>query len=265
MSQFDDDVAVDPAGDGRYTGRVHEAWNIGANPNGGYLVSIVLAAIAQEVSHPDPISVTTHFLRPGSPGTPCEVEVDVIRAGRTLTTVRGRLTQDGKTRLEVIAAYSDLAQSAGVTSDITLAAPALPPPEACPARDGSLQGVELSLLSRLDIRLHPDLAEPGKADKPEVSGWIRFADARPPDTRSLTLFADTFPPSPFGVLGVVGWVPTLELTVHVRRRPADGWVKAQFRTDDLNEGRMVETGALWDSTGALVAQCRQIGLVMGES
>ncbi|MBD3646521.1 MAG: thioesterase family protein, partial [Pseudomonadales bacterium] len=95
-----------------------------------------------------------------------------------------------------------------------------------------------------------------------MSGWIRFADDRPPDTRTLVLLCDTFPPSPFGVLGQIGWVPTLELTVHCRRRPAPGWIKAQLRTDDLYEGRMIETGALWDSEDRLVAQCRQLGLVM---
>jgi acyl-CoA thioesterase len=91
---------------------------------------------------------------------------------------------------------------------------------------------------------------------------IRFIDGRAPDTRSLLLFTDSFPPSPLAKLGSVGWVPTLELTVHVRRRPAPGWIVAELRTDDLNEGRMVETGALWDSEGKLVAQSRQIGLVM---
>jgi acyl-CoA thioesterase len=61
---------------------------------------------------------------------------------------------------------------------------------------------------------------------------------------------------------MIGWVPTIELTVHVRRRPAPGWILGRFRTDDLVDGRMIETGGLWDSTGAFVADCRQIGLVL---
>ena len=95
-----------------------------------------------------------------------------------------------------------------------------------------------------------------------MSGYIRFADGRAPDTRSLVLFADAFPPSVFSSLGVVGWVPTVELTVHVRARPAPGWIKAVFTTDDLSGGRMIESGKLWDSQGRLVAQSRQLGLVM---
>ncbi|MDZ7684733.1 MAG: thioesterase family protein [Gammaproteobacteria bacterium] len=238
MSLFEEDTRVEQTGDGRYSGTVDAAWNIGENPNGGYLVSIALAALADVAGdvHPDPVSVTTHFLRPGSPGVICDIAVQVVRQGRSLSTLRATLSQEGKSRIEVIAAFADLGTSAGVSSDITIAPPELPQPDDCPKRDGKLQGVDLPLLSRLDIRLHPDLAEPGRATSPEVSGWIRFADGRPSDSRSLVLFADTFPPSPFGVLGVVGWVPTLELTVHVRRRPADGWIKARFVTDDLSEG-----------------------------
>jgi acyl-CoA thioesterase len=57
-------------------------------------------------------------------------------------------------------------------------------------------------------------------------------------------------------------VPTIELTVHLRRRPASGWVLARFECDDVEGGRMIESGTLWDSTGAVVARCRQLGLVL---
>lgn len=262
---FDHDVAVQIGEDGVYRGHVDPHWNIGTNPNGGYLVSIALAAMAREVPHPDPVSVTAHYLRPGTAGKDANISVDVIRTGRTLSTVRATFSQAGKSRIEVIAAFSDLSQSAGVDTDITLEPPDIPPPDECIQRDGGSQGVGLSIASRLDVRLHPDLANPGNSREPEVTGWIRFKDGRDADSRSIVLFCDTFPPSPFGMLGAIGWVPTLELTVHSRRRPAPGWIKARLRTDDLHEGRMVETGALWDSEGHLVAQCRQLGLVMGSA
>ena len=35
-----------------------------------------------------------------------------------------------------------------------------------------------------------------------------------------------------------------------------------FITDDLVDGRMIESGSLWDSQGKLVAECRQLGLVL---
>jgi acyl-CoA thioesterase len=262
LSQYDEETAVARLDERRFQGRVSGAWNIGDNPNGGYLLSLITEAFSQAIEHPDPISITTHYLRPGLADTECEIEVDVLRTGRTLSTVRATLAQEGKARLVVLAAYSDLGTPAGLDADITLPAPALPAPDLCMQRSGKDQGVELPILDRLDIRLDPACATPGAASKPLMRGMVRFVDGRAPDARSLLLFTDSFPPSPFSLLGSIGWVPTLELTVHVRRRPAPGWVAAELRTDDLNQGRMVETGALWDSEGHLVAQSRQIGLVM---
>jgi acyl-CoA thioesterase len=261
MFYFDRETAVQPNRD-CWRGFVNPNWNIGDNPNGGYLVSIALNAAKQLVEHPDPLTVTTHFLRPGIADTECDVAVEVVRVGRMLSTARATLKQSGKARIEVLATFGDLSETVGVADEITVTPPTLPPPEACIQRSGETQGIHLPILNRLDVQLHPDQALAGTSGKAEVSGWIRFPDGRDPDTWSLPLFTDAFPPSPFGLLGVVGWVPTVELTVQLRRRPAPGWIAARFATEDLVGGRMVESGCLWDSTGSLVAQSRQLGLVM---
>ena len=262
LFEFEHDTRVKRVDDHCFKGRVVAGWNIGENPNGGYLISIVTAAIAQAIDQPDPLSFTAHFLRPGVPETECEVFVDVVRQGRTLSTVRASLWQLGKQRVEVISSYGDLATLAGVDSDITIKMPQMPPPRSCIARNEDLQGIDIPMINKLHVMMHPDQAQPGQSGVPEISGWVRLVDEREPDPRSLLLFCDAFPPSPFGKLGMVGWVPTIEITIHVRRRPSPGWVLGSFRTDDLMDGRMIETGALWDSTGALVADCRQIGLVL---
>ena len=260
--QFDQDTRIEAIGDGRYRGVMTDGWNIGDNPNGGFLLSIISAAFSGEVSHPDPISFTTHYLRPGLSGQPFEVDVEVLRVGRSLTTARAMLIQDGSVRLVSMAAYSDLMQSAGVDADISIAPIEIPPPKDCVSRTGDIQGIDIPMMSKLDVRLNPQQMNAGPHQVPKLSGWIRHKDHRPVDVRSLLLFSDTFPPSTFVKLGNVGWVPTIELTIHVRRRPADGWVLAEFQTSDLSEGRMIETGCLWDSNGQLVAQSRQVGLVM---
>lgn len=265
MFQFDHDVAVKEIEPGRWRGHISPAWNIGENPNGGYLVSVAINALSQTLPHPDPVSITTHYLRPGTADQDCDVQIDVIRTGRTLSTARATLSQGGKPKLEVLAVFGDLSQSVGTDHELTIAAPIITRVEDCLDRDGQSQGIELPIASRLDTRLDPACAVPGTSKNAELNGWNRFHDGRQPDTCSLPLFCDTFPPSPFALLGVVGWVPTIELTVHVRRRPAPGWIQAQFESTDLYLGRMVESGRLWDSSGSLVAQSRQIGLVMQAS
>lgn len=255
------EIALDDVG--CWHGHMSPHWNIGDNPNGGYMLCCVLRAVANSVPHPDPISVTTHFLRPGTPDAPFEISVDVVRTGRSVSTTRATLSQAGKARLEVLCAFGDLSQSAGVEHKID-AVPRfdLPPPDDCPERSGETQGLHLPIMARLDVRLNPAHAVAGAADHADMSGWIRFVDERAADSLTLPMFADAFPPSPLALLGPVGWVPTLELTVQVRRRPQPGWVRAEFSTDDLDGGRMIETGKLFDSAGQLVAQSRQLGLVM---
>jgi acyl-CoA thioesterase len=257
---FDVETSLVPIGLGRWSTEVSNRWNIGANPNGGYLVASVLRAMSEVSSHLDPLTVTSHFLRPGLGGTTGTVEAELVRAGRSLSTVSGRLIQQGKRRVEVLAGFADLSDEHEPV--MTIAPPDLPPVGECLERSGLEQGVDLPIMDRVTVLLHPDQARAGQAGEPVVSGWIKFTDDRQPDSLSLTLFADAFPPSLFGTLGFVGWVPTVELTVHVRRQPAPGWIRARFSTSDLTGGRVIEDGQLWDSTGALVAQSRQIGLLL---
>ena len=268
---FDDDTRVVPLGPvpqqagtaAAFAGQVQAAWNIGANPNGGYLLALAAQAMRQRTpTQPDPLSITVHFLRPGLAGQACHIDTQLLRSGRTLSTVRATLVQDGSARLELLATMGDLAASGDAAPAVlTLPMPDMPPPEACPTRSAPAQGVELPILQRLDVRLHPDEAAPGAAGRACVSGWIRFTDGRAPDALACLLMADAFPPSVFGLLGMVGWVPTVELTVHLRRRPAPGWMLGRFQSQDLGDGRMVEDGALWDASGALVAQSRQLALL----
>jgi acyl-CoA thioesterase len=260
MHRFDEETRLDPAGDGVWRGHVSPAWNIGANPNGGYLMAIAVSALQRAVPrHPDPLSATVHYLKPGLGDRPCEVRVAVLRSGRQLSTLRATLVQDGEARLEVLAAMGDL--GAGAEPRLSVPAPATPPPDACEQRSGGEQGVVLSLLGRVEVRLRPDEAKAGAAGRAEVGGWIRFVDGREPDPLAALLFADAFPPAVFGLMGAVGWVPTVELTVQVRRRPGPGWMLGRFVTTDLADGRLIEDGLLWDAQGRLVAQSRQLALV----
>ncbi|MES2715503.1 MAG: thioesterase family protein [Pseudomonadota bacterium] len=271
MSQFDDDTRVAAgapteaaaAGATSFSGQVHPAWNIGDNPNGGYLLALAAQALRQcSPGQPDPLSITVHYLRPGLAGQPCQIDAQLLRSGRTLSTARATLLQGGSPRLEVLAAMGSLGSAdAAAPPVLSLPRPDIPPPEACPGRSAPAQGVSLSILDRLDIRLHPAEAVPGAAGRARVSGWIRFADGRAPDALGCLLMADAFPPAVFGLLGMVGWVPTIELTVHLRGHPAPGWLLGQFWAHDLRDGRVVEDGALWDSNGQLVAQSRQLALV----
>ncbi|MEM7093215.1 MAG: thioesterase family protein [Actinomycetota bacterium] len=260
---FDEETRIEPLDENRWRVNLSGNWNIGDNPNGGYLLAPLQRAMQEASGHPDPLTVTTHYLRPGEIGEGI-AEVEVVRSGRTIGTMRGRLVQNGKTKIEAIAAYTDLTVGNEV-ADVSVPAPLIPPPEDCPPRTQLAQGVHLPIMDRVDVRIHPDHILGATGRQPLIDGWIRFADERPVDAAALTLFADAFPPPLFALVGRIGWVPTIELTVQVRRRPVDGWIQGRFRTSDAAATRTIEDGHLWDSSGRLVALSRQVGLVLSAS
>ncbi len=270
VSPFDIETGVVVDGPGRFTAQVSAAWNIGENPNGGYLMAIALQAMRAQVAavdpladQPDPLTLTAHFLRPGVPDAPATIDTEVLKMGRSITTTRCTFSQQGKVRVEMLAGFGNLHRGGGEEQhELTVAPPDLPPPAECVDRATLAQGVTLPLLDRVQVRVPPDQAELGTGGAATMAGWIRFADGRPADSLALALFADAYPPSLFTSLGSIGWVPTLEMTVHIRRHPAPGWLMATFETDDLTGGRMIETGSLWDSEGHLVARSRQLGMLM---
>jgi hypothetical protein len=61
-------------------------------------------------------------------------------------------------------------------------------------------------------------------------------------------------------LGEVGSA-TVELTVHVRARPAPGWLACRSTTRFVAGGFHEEDFEIWDGTGVLVAQSRQLALL----
>ena len=242
---------------------VSSGWSIGAAPNGGYLAMLVARAMAHALEMPDPFTTTLHFLRVAVPG-PARIEIEIVRRGRGHATAVASLIQEAGEVLRAISTFGDLealsSRAAGPT-DVRLVAPVIPPPEACDAgRAGPTS--DLSIAERVDMRMRPGAVTwntDQKSDIAELAGWARLRDGREPDALSLLFFADAFPPPVLNLAAASArWVPTLELTVHVRRRPSRGWIRAVFRTRAVIDGYLEEDGELFDETGALVAMSRQL-------
>ena len=90
---------------------------------------------------------------------------------------------------------------------------------------------------------------------------IRLARAEQVDSLALLCAVDAFPPTAFNARLPVAWTPTVELTAHIRANPAAGWLRCRFSTRFVTAGFLEEDGEVWDSTGRLVGQSRQLALV----
>lgn len=260
LTEFDRATELQDAGAGRYVGAVHDGWDIGGNANGGYVLALAAQAMRRAAGRPDPITVTAHYLNP-APAGPAEVVTEVVKQGRRFATVTGSLRQGPRELVRVLGTFGDLAGS----DDAVLAdggPPDLPPFEECPRR--SNPAFPIALMHRLDVRLHPDdsaFGDDGPSGRALVRGWFGFADGRANDTLGLLLCADAFPPTVFNLGGVAGWVPTVELTVHVRAVPAPGPLRCRFGTRFIQGGFLEEDGEVWDTAGRLVALSRQLALL----
>jgi hypothetical protein len=141
----------------------------------------------------------------------------------------------------------------------------LPPLEECVSNELAPPEVRkiARLMDRFDMRFHPDQvgwAVGAPSGRGELSAWFRMIDGREPDPVQLLMVVDALPPVTFD-LGQLGWAPTLELTVHVRARPAPGWLKVRHATRNIAGGMFEEDCEVWDSAGRLVAQSRQLALL----
>jgi hypothetical protein len=79
-----------------------------------------------------------------------------------------------------------------------------------------------------------------------------------PDQLAAIVACDLTPPAVWNALGVEGWVPTVELTAHVRARPVPGPLSIVATTDHVTDGFLEEDAVVHDSAGRLVVQSRQL-------
>ena len=262
--EFDTDTAVTSLGGGTYAADISPRWNVGDKPNGGYLMALALRAAAAELPLPHPFTSTAHYLRASRPG-PANLEVEQVRAGRSHATAEVRLYQGDAEAMRVLTTFGDLAKLDGPTH-VSAAPPDLPPIEDCLRGRGEMPGgIEVAIAQRFDTAAHPDTlgwlrGEP--SGEAVGAAWMRLIDDREPDPLMLTMVVDAMPPPVFD-LGADGWVPTIELTVHVRGLPAPGWLRMQTTTRFLQGGYLEEDAEVWDSADNLVAQARQLARLTG--
>jgi acyl-CoA thioesterase len=258
--QFDVDTDVRRAGPGEYTTALSERWNaLGGVANGGYLLAVCLRALERELPLPDPLAVSAFFLRPGASG-PAEVRTELVRSGRRTATGEARLSQGGREIVRAVATFTDLAPTGGRTV-LRTGPPDLPPPADCvdPLAEVDLPGVSILDMVEFRVARVPGWCRGEPDGDPSAEFWMRFADGRDADPLALAALVDAAAPVVLDI-GAVG-SSTLELTVHVRARPAPGWLACRVATRYVMDGYHEEDFEIWDSQGTLVAQSRQLALL----
>ncbi len=259
---FDEEITLEPLGDGSFRGAVIERWFTPAGPLGGFVMALMIAAFDRVVADPERTarSVTMHFLRAPVAGSVI-ARAELVKGGRTLSSLRGELEQDGRIVATALAAYGRPV-AAPRYEDAPM--PRVKPPGPEPDLFGAPPGELPAMVRRLRMQHRFGEAALSRADRAEIGGWYELDEGRPVDAAALAVLSDAWFPAPWPRLGALMAAPTIDLTVHFRTAlplpPSP--ILGRFRSRVARDGYFEEDGEMWAPDGTLVAQSRQLGLLL---
>ena len=268
-TRFDRDTALERLGPHRFQGRIDSGWRVLRGPNGGYVAAIVLRALGLACDDPAraPRSLTVHYTTPPAEG-PVLIETALERRGRSLSTLSARMSQEGRLLALALGAFSMPRESLEFQH---LEMPEVAPPEAAaPMPRGEGPGIPIH--GRYECRWAVGEPPWSGAREAVCGGWIRLAEGpRAADAPLVAAYTDAWPPASFSWARPgqnVGGLPTIDLTIHFRAplplpgAVADEWHLAIFRSRVARHGFVEEDGEVWSRQGVLVAQSRQLALIV---
>ena len=261
------DDGAQAAGEALFAADIASGWRAGRGPHGGYLAAMLLRALTAAVDDPErtPRSLTIHYTRAPDPG-PIEIRTTVERKGRSLSTLSARMEQAGRTTALALAAFSVPWRAPDANE--------LPMPELAPPDQERISTPKLfkgapEFTSHLVMQPRVgSIPFAGSGAPMRIGGWIGLPEERPIDALSLALFCDAWFPPSFIALDSPAISPTIDLTIHFRESidrcdcdPA-ALCLSVFDTRLLYDGLFEEDGVIWAPDGTVLAQSRQLGIIM---
>jgi hypothetical protein len=124
-------TVVTRVGEGRYSATISPSWNLAVAAQGGVVAAIAARAMEAELGTGQLLRSFHGVFASPVPVGPVEVEVEVIRSGRSISQVRASIrASDARTGFTALAAFGQERPGFRYTE---LEMPCVPPPEECEA------------------------------------------------------------------------------------------------------------------------------------
>lgn len=255
MSRFQRDITISDDSE-VYTGKVSDNWSINGVPNGGYLMALMGNAILKESSRNAPVLFTANYLGRTSPGA-VSIRNEMMVQSKQFDRIQSSLYQNEKECIRSMVTLMDEYDSDAETR-YEAVPPSVKPRSEC---QRMIPFPQYSIYSNVIALMEPSSfgwMEGNLQQNSEHRGWFRLKEEQSWDALSVMLAADAFPPPLLASQGLVAWVPTIELSVQIRRIPTTRWLKCVFRSKYITGGLVEEDGEIWDENGNLIAISRQL-------
>ena len=259
---FLETATVESTGPGRYGAELDERWNLRPLPQGGILTAIAVRAMEAELAHDEqsPRLLHTTFAAQVAQG-PLEVDVEVLRVGRSMSQLRAEVRNPGATRGHLTTCVFGAPRVGFAFTDLRPPNP-VPKPEDCPSyRDPPPEGAPVFEPMPFWAEVVEGRPVIGHApwddyvpDRAERAMWYRFDEAPVLDDGrldplALIVFADSMPGAVGEMVGRTdrSWfAPSVDLSLHFLDDCRSSWVLAHNRARFAGDGYASADMALWD-------------------
>lgn len=247
----------------RFGAHVDDRWTSLQGVHGGIVAAAVVRAAETvlEEREADPatrLRAATFGYVSGNTMGDLEIEIDVVRHGRTLVTTHGRVSRDDKTTT-VARLHHSTPRDGPRYSDA-------PAPTPRPDELHLLQVPGPAHLNNVETHLHPDTRVFGGADRSEWIAWSRPVHGGTFDASWLTMFGDYFPPAVFARTTAPVRAVTIEYSIQIHDTAGswtladDEFLATRVHAFHSNDGFAVEDGWIHLPDGTLLATVRQTRL-----
>ncbi|MGJ8682610.1 acyl-CoA thioesterase [Paraglaciecola sp.] len=245
---------------------IPNSWGQGRTVYGGLSAALVYVAMKQVVM-PDKLlrSLNTSFIGPIELDKELRIEVEILRQGKNVTQILGKIIQGEQTAVMSQASFGTARESKiRVESQVNHDMPLPSKPSFLPR----IPKITPKFLSHFQLaKVKGGLPFTGKKES-DIHGWMRFE--KPPEIFTdahLVSLIDAWPPTTLQMFKLPKMASTMSWNLEFIHPhlpiSGDEWFGYQASTRQAAEGYVHSEANIWDSRNELVAISRQVVTVFG--
>jgi acyl-CoA thioesterase len=246
---------------GIYLGEISQDWSQGRTAFGGILASAAIRAMQEKLEAGRYLrSALVAFVAPVRIGK-AEIDVQLLRAGRSLSSLEAKIFQEDKIRTQITACF-------GENRKTCIQIQGNPRPETTPPEELEpmpyVENGTPAFTQHFEFRMISPMPFGGAQNTPHLRGWIRARDEHNIDAASLLSLIDAWPPPeiitqprPFPLSSVTWQINLLSVLPKEGITP-DQWWFYDSHTTWAAGGYSDNQACLWSPEGQPAAHSRQL-------